>query len=239
MDATIPVITLDGPGGSGKGTVSRIVAQRLGWHWLDSGALYRLAALAAARHGVALADEADLAALAAHLDVQFGAAPDDTAVDRILLEGEEVGQALRAEACANAASRIAAWPAVRAALLERQHAFRRPPGLVADGRDMGSVVFPDALLKIFLTASPECRAERRYKQLIEKGLIDKQRGDTMSGLVAEIAERDARDTGRTVSPLKAASDAVLLDTSALSIEDVVQRVLSLLQGRLKSSITQS
>lgn len=239
MDNTVPVVTLDGPSGSGKGTVSRIVAQRLGWHWLDSGALYRLVALAAGRHGIALDDAAGLALLAAHLDVQFGAAPDDPALDRIRLEGEEVSQALRSEACANAASRVAALPAVRAALLARQHAFRQAPGLVADGRDMGSVVFPDALLKIFLTASPECRAERRYKQLIEKGLIDKPRGDTMSGLVAEITERDARDSGRSVSPLKAASGAVWLDTSVLTIEDVVQRVLSLLQGRLKNSITQS
>lgn len=234
VSSVVPVLTIDGPGGSGKGTVSCIVAQRLGWHWLDSGALYRLVALAAERHGVALEDEAGLAALAAHLDVQFGAAPDDLAADRILLEGEEVSQVLRTEACANAASRLAALPAVRAALLARQHGFRQPPGLVADGRDMGSVVFPDARLKIFLTASPQCRAERRYKQLIEKGLIEKQPGATITGLVAEIAERDARDTGRSVSPLKPASDAVLLDTSALTIEAVVQRVLSLLQGRLKS-----
>lgn len=234
VSSVVPVLTIDDPGGSGKGTVSRIVAQRLGWHWLDSGALYRLVALAAGRHGVALEDEAELAALAAHLDVQFGAAPDDPAADRILLEGEEVGQVLRTEACANAASRLAALPAVRAALLARQHGFRQSPGLVADGRDMGSVVFPDARLKIFLTASPQCRAERRYKQLIEKGLIEKQPDATITGLVAEIAERDARDTGRSVSPLKPASDAVLLDTSALTIEAVVQRVLSLLQGRLKS-----
>ena len=238
MGALPPVITLDGPGGSGKGTVSRIIAQQLGWHWLDSGALYRLLALAAERQGVALDDEASLAELAWHLDVRFTSAADDPATDRILLGGDEVSQALRAEACANAASKIAALPAVRAALLERQRAFRQPPGLVADGRDMGSVVFPDARLKIFLTASPQRRAERRYKQLIEKGLIDKQPGDTITGLVAEIAERDARDSARTVSPLRAASDAVLLDTSTLTIEAVVQRVLALLQERLNNSVGQ-
>lgn len=228
MNAAAPVLTIDGPSGSGKGTVSRILARRLGWHLLDSGALYRLVALAADRHGLALDSEAGLARLAGQLDVEFDVEGDDPTADRVLLEGVEVGQLLRTEACANAASKVAALPAVRAALLERQHAFRQPPGLVADGRDMGSVVFPDAGLKIYLTASPECRAERRYKQLIEKGLIAKQGGVNMPDLVAEIAERDARDTARSVSPLRPAPDAVVLDTSGLTIEAVVQRVLSLL-----------
>lgn len=228
MSNAAPVLTIDGPSGSGKGTVSRILAERLGWHLLDSGALYRLVALAAERHGVALDDEVALAALAAGLDAEFVVQGDDTAADRVLLEGRDVGQALRTETCGNAASRLAVLPTVRAALLERQRAFRQLPGLVADGRDMGSVVFPDAKPKIFLTASLECRAERRYKQLIEKGLITNQSGATMPDLVAEIAERDARDSARSASPLRPAADAVVLDTSGLAIEAVVHQVLNLL-----------
>lgn len=228
MSNAAPVLTIDGPSGSGKGTVSRILAERLGWHLLDSGALYRLVALAAERHGVALNDEVALAALAAGLDVDFVVQGGDTAADRVLLEGRDVGQALRTETCGNAASRLAVLPAVRAALLERQRAFRQLPGLVADGRDMGSVVFPDAKPKIFLTASPQCRAERRYKQLIEKGLITNQSGANISDLVAEIAERDARDSARSASPLRPAADAVVLDTSGLAIEAVVHQVLNLL-----------
>lgn len=228
MSNAVPVLTIDGPSGSGKGTVSRILAGRLGWRLLDSGALYRLVALAAERHGVALDDEAALAALAAGLDVDFVVQGDDPTADRVLLEGRDVGQALRTETCGNAASRLAVLPAVRAALLGRQRAFRLLPGLVADGRDMGSVVFPDAKPKIFLTASPQCRAERRYKQLIEKGLITNQSGATMPDLVAEIAERDARDSARSASPLRPAADAVVLDTSGLTIEAVVHQVLNLL-----------
>lgn len=228
MSNAAPVLAIDGPSGSGKGTVSRILAERLGWHLLDSGALYRLVALAAERHGVALDDEVALAALAAGLDVDFVVQGGDTAADRVLLEGRDVGQALRTETCGNAASRLAVLPAVRAALLERQRAFRQLPGLVADGRDMGSVVFPDAKPKIFLTASPQCRAERRYKQLIEKGLITNQSGANISDLVAEIAERDARDSARSASPLRPAADAVVLDTSGLAIEAVVHQVLNLL-----------
>ncbi|MDP1708015.1 MAG: (d)CMP kinase [Gammaproteobacteria bacterium] len=228
MSQAVPVLTIDGPSGSGKGTLSRILAGRLGWHLLDSGALYRLVALAAERHGVALDDEAALAALALQLNADFVVQGDDPAADRVLLEGRDVGQVLRTEACGNAASRLAALPAVRAALLERQRAFCRPPGLVADGRDMGSVVFPAARPKIFLTASPACRAERRYKQLIEKGLITNQSSATMPDLVAEITERDARDSARSASPLRPAPDAVVLDTSGLTIEAVVQQVLKLL-----------
>lgn len=228
MNIAAPVLTLDGPSGSGKGTVSRILADRLGWHLLDSGALYRLVAVAAERHGVTLDDEDGLAKLAAGLDVEFVVQGGDPAADQVLLEGRDVGQVLRTETCGNAASRLAVLPAVRAALLERQRAFRQLPGLVADGRDMGSVVFPDAKPKIFLTASPECRAERRYKQLIEKGLINNQSGATMLDLVAEIAERDARDSARSASPLRPAADAVVLDTSGLAIEAVVHQVLNLL-----------
>jgi len=224
----VPVLTIDGPSGSGKGTISRILAERLGWNLLDSGALYRLVALAAERHGAALDDEVALAALAAGLDAEFVVQGGDPTADRVLLEGQDVGQTLRTETCGNAASRLAVLPAVRAALLERQRAFRQLPGLVADGRDMGSVVFPDAKPKIFLTASPQCRAERRYKQLIEKGLITNQSGATMPDLVAEIAERDARDSARSASPLRPAADAVVLDTSGLAIEAVVHQVLNLL-----------
>lgn len=226
--ASVPVLTLDGPSGSGKGTISRILAQRLGWRLLDSGALYRLVALAAERHQVALDDEPALATLAAALEVDFIVQGEEPGADQVLLECSVVGPALRSERCGNAASRLAALPAVRAALLERQRAFRQSPGLVADGRDMGSVVFPDAKPKIFLTASPECRAERRYKQLIEKGLITHQSGANMPDLVAEIAERDTRDTARSASPLRPAADAVVLDTSGLTIEAVVQQVLHLL-----------
>ncbi|MFZ5589871.1 MAG: (d)CMP kinase [Pseudomonadota bacterium] len=218
----IPVITIDGPSGSGKGTISQIVARRLGWHFLDSGALYRLTALAARRAGVALDDETRLAQLARGLDVRFDAAQDSTAESKIFLGADDVTAALRSEECGNAASKVAALPALRAALLERQRAFRRPPGLVADGRDMGSVIFPDAALKIFLTASPEVRARRRHKQLKEKGM-----DVNIIDLISDIAERDARDSTRSVAPLKPAPDAVVIDTSDLSIEDVAQRVLRL------------
>ncbi len=222
----IPVITIDGPTASGKGTITRLLAQRLGWHILDSGALYRLVALAARKHSISLDDAESLQPLAAHLDVEF-VIDEDSGEIITLLEGEDVTQDLRTETCGNDASRVAQIPAVREALLARQRAFREAPGLVADGRDMGTVVFPDAVLKIFLTASAEERARRRYNQLKDKGL-----GVTMRGLLDEIAERDARDRERTASPLVAAEDAVQLDTSELTIDEVVDRLWSLCQVRL-------
>ncbi len=219
-----PVLAIDGPSGSGKGTISQLLAQRLGWHYLDSGALYRLVALAALRHGVALDDAAALSALARTLDARF---PTDPAqLPMIYLEGAEVSEALRSEQCGNTASRVAALPEVRAALFTRQRAFRKAPGLVADGRDMGTVIFPDAVLKIFLTASPAERAQRRYKQLKDKGLDAK-----MSDLAKDIAARDARDSARATAPLKPAQDALVLDTTRMSIEAVVGQVQELLRQR--------
>lgn len=223
---TIPVITIDGPTASGKGTITRRLAQRLGWHFLDSGALYRLVALAALRHGIALDDMASLQPLAAGLDVEFIHNPQANE-GVILLEGEDVTLELRTEETGKGASLVAALPVVRAALLSRQRAFREPPGLVADGRDMGTVVFPDALLKVFLTASAEERARRRYKQLMEKGL-----SVSMRSLLEEIAERDQRDRERTASPLVPAGDAVILDSSHLGIDEVVERLWTLCQQRL-------
>lgn len=220
----IPVITIDGPSGSGKGTISQIVAQRLGWNLLDSGALYRLLALAARQAGIPLDNEAVLAVLAKKLDVQFVAGTDvqSPSQNQVMLEGRDVGALLRSEQCGNDASKIAALPAVREALLDRQRAFRAPPGLVADGRDMGSVIFPDADLKIFLTASAERRALRRHKQLKDNGVDVK-----IPDLVEEIAERDERDSTRSVAPMAPARDAVVLDSSDLSIEQVVARVMDL------------
>ena len=210
----IPVIAIDGPSASGKGTVAQRVAQALGYHYLDSGALYRLLALAASRCNVALGDEAALAALAMKMDIRFEGAD-------IWLDGNKVGDELRTEQSGAAASKVAALPAVRAALLDRQKAFRKAPGLVADGRDMASVVFPDATLKIFLTASADARAERRYKQLMEKG-----NSVTISDLLQEIRLRDERDSQRSVAPLQQAPGASLLDTTELNIEQAVAAVLA-------------
>ena len=214
----VPVITVDGPGGSGKGTLSGMLAARLGWHLLDSGALYRLLAFAAQNHGVDLTNEEMLTSLAAHLDVQFIAAKDG-GEQRIILEGEDVSRDIRTEVIGAGASRVAALPAVRQALLARQQAFRELPGLIADGRDMGTVVFPDAQLKIFLTASPEIRAERRYRQLLEKGETA-----SLAGLLDEITARDERDMNRSTAPLKPAEDAILIDSSHMSIESVLETV---------------
>lgn len=219
----IPVITIDGPSGSGKGTVSRRVATQLGWHFLDSGALYRLVALAARHHAVPLEDEITLKTLAAHLDVEFEAV-DGGIESRVVLEGEDVTNTIRTEECGRDASVVAALPAVREALLKRQRAFREAPGLVADGRDMGTVVFPDALLKVFLTASREERAHRRHKQLSEKGV-----DVNLQHILGDLAARDARDSERSVSPLRPADDAVIVDTTGTTIEDVVARVLALWQ----------
>jgi CMP/dCMP kinase len=221
----VPVMTIDGPSGSGKGTVSRAAARGLGWALLDSGALYRLVALAGRKAGVDLDDGPGLARLAECLDLEFGSDPRGEEVVR--LDGEQVTGAIRTEQAGNDASRVAALPVVRAALLERQRRFAVPPGLVADGRDMGTVVFPRAEVKIFLTASPEERALRRHKQLKEKGVAA-----TLAALSLEIAERDRRDMNRAISPLVASPDASLLDTTGMSVEAVVERVLGLARGRL-------
>lgn len=216
--APVPVLAVDGPSGTGKGTLCRALAAHLGWHFLDSGALYRLVGLAARRHGVDLGEERALADLARALEVVF----EPGWPERVLLEGEEVAGALRTEQAGSAASRVAALPAVRQALLGRQRAFRRPPGLVADGRDMGTVVFPDAQLKVFLTASPAARARRRLNQLKEQGL-----DVNLAQLCEEIAERDRRDSERAVSPLRPASDATVVDTTDLGIQAVFERVVQL------------
>lgn len=209
----IPVIAIDGPSASGKGTVAQRIAQALAFHYLDSGALYRLSALAAERQQVPLGDEPALAALAAALDIQFEG-------DKIFLAGQDVSDAVRSETCGANASRIAAFPLLRAALLQKQRDFKRLPGLVADGRDMGSVVFPDADLKVFLTATAEARAERRTKQLIEKGMYAK-----IQDVIEELGRRDLRDTSRPVAPLKHYPDARLLDTTRLSVEQAAKQVI--------------
>jgi cytidylate kinase len=221
----VPIITIDGPSGSGKGTISRRIAHRLAWHLLDSGALYRLVALAARRQGLSLANEVAVADLAAGLDFRFESGPEG-AETRILLGEEDVTEAVRSEQCGNDASTIAVLPRVRRALLDKQRIFSAPPGLVADGRDMGTVVFPAADLKIFLTASREERAERRHKQLKEKGV-----DVSLTNLLEDIARRDARDHSRPTAPMKPASDAVLVDTTALGIDEVVSRIVDLWRDR--------
>ena len=215
---TVPVITIDGPGGSGKGTVAGLLARQLGWKLLDSGALYRLLAFAARNHAIDLVNESALKTLAAHLDVQFIA---QEGGQRIILEGEEVTDLIRTEQVGDGASQVAALPCVREALLQRQRDFLETPGLIADGRDMGTVVFPQAPLKIFLTAGAEERARRRFLQLKAKG-----EDVNLASLLEEIRVRDARDTQRSVAPLIPADDAIVLDSTELSIEQVLERILS-------------
>lgn len=217
------VITIDGPSGSGKGTISSMLAQRLGWRFLDSGALYRLVALACQNHAIELDNIEAVVTIAAHLDVQFDTRTQTT---RILLEGEDVTDTIRTETVGNSASKVAAIPSVREALLGRQRDFLGEPGLLADGRDMGTVVFPDAELKIFLTASAEERSKRRYNQLKDKGL-----DVNLADLLNEISERDKRDSERTVSPLVPADDAILVDSTGKDIEAVFQQVYSLCEER--------
>jgi cytidylate kinase len=214
-DRGAPVVAIDGPSASGKGTVSRSVARTLGFHFLDSGALYRLVGFAALERGADLQDTAAIAEIARNLDAEFKG-------DAIWLDGREVTDAIREERVSAAASQVAAMPTVREALLDRQRVFRKPPGLVADGRDMGSVVFPDAMLKIYLTADPAERARRRYNQLIEKGL-----DANMDALLQEIHKRDARDSGRAAAPLQKSADATELDTTGLTVEAVVSEILAL------------
>jgi cytidylate kinase len=220
-----PVLAIDGPSGSGKGTVSRLMAQRTGWHLLDSGALYRLVAWAGVLQGLKADDIAGHAAAAERMQVEFQL--DRRGAEHILLEGREVSNELRTEAAGAGASRVAAWPSVRQALLARQRAFAVAPGLVADGRDMGTVVFPEAQLKIFLTASIEERVRRRYNQLKEK-----DSGVSLAALSLEIAERDRRDSTRSVAPLQAAADAIVLDSTALSAAEVADELYAL--GRTKA-----
>lgn len=219
-EATAPVIAVDGPGGSGKGTVTQMLARQLGWHLLDSGALYRLTALAATRQNVSLDDEAELVRVAASLDVAFEPTPEGEPV-KVILAGEDVTSAIRTETCGNNASRIAVMQPVRDALLQRQRDFQKAPGLVADGRDMGTVVFPDAPVKIFLTASAEERARRRFSQL-------KAAGDNVSidALLKEIRVRDERDMNRSAAPLKPADDAQVIDSTGLSIQEVLDRCMA-------------
>ncbi len=220
----IPILTIDGPSGSGKGTISRAVAQRLGWHYLDSGALYRAIGVAAGWADADVSDHAALMRLAFGTRIEFQTHGEGE--PRVIVDGIDATDELRTETAGAAASAIAAIPEVRAALFEKQRAFLQLPGLVADGRDMGTVIFPEALYKVFLTASAVERAERRYKQLKDKGLEVR-----MADLLREIQARDARDAERAVAPLKPAPDAITMDTTAVSIDTVVNRVLALLPNR--------
>ncbi len=217
---TVTVVTIDGPSGSGKGTIAALLAKELSWGLLDSGALYRLTALAAMNHGVDFSDEASLEVLAGHLDVQFHPGEEGEG-HKVVLEGEEVGASLRTEEVGAMASRVAMLPGVRSALLQRQRGFAEKPGLIADGRDMGTVVFPEAPLKIFLTASADERAKRRFEQLQQKGI-----DASLGRLLSDIQARDERDSNRAVAPLKPADDAVALDSTRMSIQEVFNRVLS-------------
>lgn len=223
-----PVITIDGPSGSGKGTIGQILAHHLGWHFLDSGALYRAVGYLAFKQGLPADDVDRLARLARDVDISFEISADQPA--KVLLNGADAGDGLRTEEAGAMASKVAAIPEVRTALLNKQYAFQQSPGLVADGRDMGTVVFPHAFLKVFLTASPEVRAERRYKQLKNKGF-----DANLPRLLGEIRDRDARDAARVVSPLRPAADACILDTSTLSISEVVEQIERLLSTRRRGS----
>jgi cytidylate kinase len=222
---TTPVLTIDGPSGSGKGTISRRVADALGWHLLDSGALYRAIGYAAGMAGLDLTDAAAVTRCAESTRISFRD-PGDGGDTRVIVNGHDATDELRTETCGAAASAVAVFPAVRTALLDKQRSFRKGAGLVADGRDMGTVIFPDAEIKVFLTAGAAERAKRRYKQLKEKGLAV-----TLASLLHEIEARDARDAARKVAPLKAAADAVTIDTTGMPIDEVVAKVLDLVQAR--------
>lgn len=224
MPQMAPVMTIDGPSGAGKGTLCQLLAEKLGWHLLDSGAIYRVLALAALHHDVELDAEAALVPLAANLDVQFQV---DAEQMKVVLEGEDVSRAIRSQEVSDAASKVAVFPRVREALLRRQRAFRQQPGLIADGRDMGTVVFPEAEVKIFLDASAEERAQRRYKQLQDKGFdVNFER------LLTEIRERDDRDRNRAVAPLKPAEDALVVDSTSMTIDEVLVTVLAYAEQQL-------
>ena len=225
MQESIPVITIDGPSGAGKGTVARIVAEQLGWHLLDSGAIYRVLAVAAQHHNISVEDEASLLPVAAHLDVQFQIST--AGEGSVILEGEDVSNAIRTEEIGALASKVAAFPRVREALLRRQRAFKVTPGLVADGRDMGTVVFADAPVKVFLTASAEERAQRRFNQLKGKGFDVK-----IGRLLDDIRLRDERDQNRKVAPLVPAEGALIIDSTELSIDEVVSKILSFSNDKL-------
>jgi cytidylate kinase len=226
MRKAIPVLTIDGPSGSGKGTISREVAHRLGWHYLDSGAIYRAVGQAAAWEGIDLSDPDAVAQCAARTEIEFRT--DGAGEPHVFVNGKDATRQLRTETAGAAASAIAAHPPVRAALVELQKGFRRAPGLVADGRDMGTIIFPDAAYKVFLTASAEERARRRYKQLKEKGV-----SVNLDSLLHEIAARDERDAGRAVAPLRPADDAVVLDSTGTPITEVIERVLAVLPESLR------
>lgn len=219
----VPIITIDGPSGSGKGTLCKLLADRFGYHLLDSGALYRLVALAAEHHGVSPENELAVADIAGCLDVQFKAKGDDV---QVVLEGEDVSLAIRTEACGMSASKVASLTLVRKALQDRQRAFAELPGLVADGRDMGTVIFMDAPVKVFLTASAQIRADRRYKQLKSKGL-----DASLSDILMDIQQRDERDENRTTAPLKPAEDALVIDCTHMSITDVEQKIIAFIHGK--------